>query len=122
MSEDVCTALKEAIYVYGKPKYLRSDNGPEFISKKLLDWLKSEGIQPINITPGHPWENGFIESFNGKFRYECLDGELFWGVQEAQMIVERWRNEYNNFCPHMALGYKTPAEVRLNSVAKPSDN
>jgi transposase InsO family protein len=110
-SEDVRVALQQAILEYGKPRYLRSDNGPEFICLELRRWLLAEGIQPVYIEPGHPWENGFIESFNGKFRKECLDGELFWSVEEAQFVAEKYRRLYNEVRPHMSLGYRTPAEV-----------
>jgi len=104
------------------PEYIRSDNGGEFIANELQRWLKGNQSSTIYITPGHPWENGFAESFNGKFKDECLNEEIFLNCEEAQVVVEQWRQHYNNFRPHSSLGYKTPAEVRRNSVAKPSDN
>ena len=92
------------------PKYIRSDNGPEFISKAVCQWLKESGCQALFINPGSPWENGYIESFNDKLRDECLNREVFKNGKEAQAIVEAFRQEYNNYRPHSSLGYLTPAE------------
>ena len=92
------------------PKYIRSDNGPEFISKAVRQWLKESGCQTLFIKPGSPWENGYIESFNDKLRDECLNREIFKNGKEAQAIVEAFRQEYNNYRPHSSLGYLTPAE------------
>ena len=94
----------------GVPKYLRSDNGPEFVARTVCQWLKENGCQTLFITPGSPWENGYIESFNDKLRDECLNREVFRNGREAQVIVETWRGEYNNYRPHSSLGYLTPAE------------
>jgi len=94
----------------GVPKYLRSDNGPEFVAKAVRNWLAESGCQTLFITPGSPWENGYIESFNDKLRDECLNREVFRNGKEAQTIVEAWRQEYNNHRPHSSLGYLTPAE------------
>ena len=94
----------------GVPKYLRSDNGPEFVSKALCQWLKEVGCSTLFIKPGSPWENGYIESFNDKLRGECLNREIFRNGREAQVIVEAFRQEYNNYRPHSALGYLTPTE------------
>ena len=94
----------------GVPKYLRSDNGPEFVSKAVCQWLKEAGSSTLFIKPGSPWENGYIESFNDKLRDECLNREVFRNGKEAQTIVEAFRQEYNNYRPHSSLGYLTPAE------------
>lgn len=91
------------------PQFLRSDNGPEFVAHAVQDWLKEQHCQTLYIRPGSPWENGFIESFNGKLRAECLDRWLFSGVRDAQQIVETWREEYNLHRPHSALGFLSPA-------------
>jgi len=94
----------------GAPKYLRSDNGPEFVSKTVCQWLKESGCQTLFITLGSPWENGYIESFNDKLRDECLNREIFRNGKEARIIVEAFRQEYNNYRPHSSLGYLPPAE------------
>jgi putative transposase len=94
----------------GVPKYIRSDNGPEFIAKAVCQWLKKSGCQTLFITPGSPWENGYIESFNDKLRDECLNREIFRNGREAQAIVEAFRQEYNNYRPHSSLDYLTPVE------------
>ncbi len=95
----------------GSPRYTRSDTGPEFIAKQLTPWLHDKGVRPVYIVPGNPWENGFIESFNGTLRDECLNEELFWSRAEAQVVVDWWRRVYNTERPHRALHFQTPAEV-----------
>lgn len=95
------------------PGHIRSDNGPEFIAKDLKEWLVETGCKTIYIEPGSPWENGYIESFNGKFRDECLNMEIFRNMAEAKTVVEIWRRDYNEFRPHSSLGYMTPAEFSL---------
>jgi transposase InsO family protein len=107
---DVITVVEVAIERYGRPKHLRSDNGPEFIAYVIQDWLGKNGIQTMYIKPGSPWENGHIESFHDKLRDECLNRELFGSLLEAQIILEQWRNEYNDERPHSSLGYQTPSE------------
>ncbi len=107
---DVITVVEVAIERYGRPRHLRSDNGPEFIAYVIQDWLKANGIKTIYIKPGSPWENGYIESFHDKLRDECLNRELFGSLLEAQIILEQWRNEYNDQRPHSSLGYQTPSE------------
>jgi transposase InsO family protein len=107
---DVITVVEVAIERYGRPKHLRSDNGPEFIAYVIQDWLKQSGIKTLYIKPGSPWENGHIESFHDKLRDECLNRELFGSLLEAQIILEQWRNEYNDQRPHSSLGYQTPNE------------
>lgn len=110
-SDPVIDTLAAASEEHGPPQYLRSDNDGEFSAARLQAWLGECGHARVYIAPGHPWENGYAESFNGKFRDECLNEEVFWGEQHAQVIVERWRRHYNEERPHSALGYRTPAEV-----------
>ncbi len=110
-SRHVLETLDELMTERGIPRYTRSDNGPEFIAKQLTTWLHGKGVQPVYIAPGSPWQNGFIESFNGKLRDECLNEELFWSRAEAQVVVDWWRRVYNTERPHRALQFQTPAEV-----------
>jgi putative transposase len=107
---DVITVVDAAFERYGRPRHLRSDNGPEFIAYAIQDWLKEKEVKTIYIKPGSPWENGHIESFHDKLRDECLNRELFGSLLEARIILEGWRNEYNDLRPHSSLGYQTPAE------------
>jgi len=93
----------------GAPDYVRSDNGSEFTARAVRNWLNRVGVKTLFIEPGSPWENGYVESFNGKFRDECLNGETFDNVLEAQVVIERWRREYNQVRPHSSLGYRAPA-------------
>jgi len=111
---EVMETLDELFSERGVPKYTRSDNGSEFIASKLKKWLKERGAQPIHIEPGSPWQNGYIESFNGKLRDECLNQELFYSRGEAQVIVDGYRKSYNTERPHSSLGYLTPAERAAN--------
>lgn len=108
-SQDVILALADLFLERGCPKFIRSDNGPEFIAKKLVEWMKRLEVQPLFIEPGSPWENGYCESFNGKMRYELLNGELFYTLFEAQVIIENWRKHYNTKRPHSSLGGRPPA-------------
>ncbi len=110
-SDAVIDTLAAAFEEHGPAQYLRSDNGGECIAARRQAWLGECAIATVYIAPGHPWENGYAESFNGKFRDECLNEEVFWGEQHAQVVVERWRRHYNEERPHSALGYRTPAEV-----------
>ena len=109
----------------GIPEYLRSDNGPEFIAQELRKWLGSLGTGTLYIEPGSPWENGYCESFHGKLRDECWNGELFYSLKEAQIVIEQWRVEYNTRRPHSALGYRPPVPaaysplVPTNRVSQP---
>lgn len=107
----VIEVLSRLVAVHGPPKYLRSDNGPEFIAKALRRWLEASGIQTAYSEPGKPWQNGTNESFNGRFRDECLSAEWFASRREAVVLIEAWRRDYNEKRPHSSLGYKTPAEV-----------
>ena len=108
-STEVIDALTDLFILRGVPAYIRSDNGPEFIAEAVRDWIKAVGAKTAYIEPGSPWENGYCESFNGRMRDELLDGEIFYSLREAQIIIERWRNHYNTKQPHSALGYRPPA-------------
>lgn len=105
----VIAVLRQLMARYGRPRYLRSDNGPEFIAHNLTTFLKDQEICPSRIDPGKPWQNGSNESFNGTFRRECLDAELFRTVTEARVVIAAWRHLYNHERPHSALGYHPPA-------------
>jgi putative transposase len=108
-SMDVIDVLSDLFLLRGIPEYIRSDNGPEFIAKALQKWIADVGAKTAYITPGSPWENGFIESFNARFRDELLNGEIFYTLEEAQVIIESWRRHYNAVRPHASLGYRAPA-------------
>jgi len=110
-SEDVKMVLEGLVKERSRPDYVRSDNGPEFISKNLRHWLGKRGIRPQYIDPGKPWQNGFVESFNSRFRAECLNREMFWSRGEAQTVCSWWKQVYNYFRPHSSLGYRTPKEM-----------
>ena len=99
----------------GPPTYLRSDNGPEFTATAVRTWRQRLGVTTLFIEPGSPWENGYVESFNGKLRDECLNPEIFMTLREAQILVERWRREYNQVRPHSALGYRPPAPPTIEA-------
>ena len=107
----VCEELEHIIEVRGKPERILSDNGTEFTSTAVLKWCQEKKIQWNYIQPGKPYQNGYIESFNGKLRDECLNENLFLNLQEARRLVEEWREEYNEWRPHSALNGKTPNEV-----------
>lgn len=106
----VTEVLARLVSLHGAPKYLRSDNGPEFVSIQLLQWAMNEKLQTILIEPGKPWQNGTNESFNGKFRDECLSMEWFRNRLEARVIIEDWRCHYNEVRPHSSLNYLTPQQ------------
>jgi putative transposase len=108
-SDDVLERLTELFVLRGAPTYLRSDNGPEFTALVVREWLGRVGVKTLYIEPGSPWENGYIESFNGKLRDELLNLEVFDTVLEAKVLVERWRRHYNAVRPHSSLGYRPPA-------------
>ena len=109
-SRRVLEVLAKLVSVRGAPRYLRSDNGPEFVATAVLRWLTESGIDTAYIAPGKPWQNGVDESFNGKFRDECLDMEWFRSRAEAVVVIEAWRRHYNEVRPHSSLGYLTPNE------------
>lgn len=108
-ADDVLVTLTELFLARGCPAYLRSDNGPEFCAKVVREWLHWLDVRTLFIEPGSPWENGYSESFNGKLRDELLDREIFYTLQEAQVLIEWWRQHYNGVRPHSALGYRPPA-------------
>ena len=109
-SRRVLEVLAKLVSVRGAPRYLRSDNGPEFVATAVLRWLTESGIDTAYIAPGKPWQNGVDESFNGKFRDECLNMEWFRSRAEAVVVIEAWRRHYNEVRPHSSLGYLTPNE------------
>ena len=115
-SIDVLTVLARLFVERGTPGHIRSDNGPEFTAKLVRAWLGRLGVRTLFIEPGSPWENGYNESFNGKLRDELLNREIFYTLKEAQVLVERWRREYNQIRPHSALGYRPPAPVAIEPV------
>ncbi len=114
-SEDVLERLAWLFATRGVPDHLRSDNGPEFIAQTAREWLSRVGVRTLYIEPGSPWENGYVESFNGKLRDELLNGEIFYTLLEAKVLIERWRVHYNRVRPHSALGYTPPAPQAIDS-------
>jgi transposase InsO family protein len=108
-SQDVIDQLYMLFLVRGVPEYIRSDNGPEFTAKEIRKWLAAVGVKTLFIEPGSPWENGYIESFNGKLRDELLNREIFTTMTEAKVLIEEWRREYNTVRPHSARCYRPPA-------------
>jgi putative transposase len=108
-SQDVTDKLFQLFVFRGVPEHIRSDNGPEFTAKAIRSWLNRMGVKTLFIEPGSPWENGYIESFNGKLRDELLNREVFTTLMEAKVLIEKWRQEYNTVRPHSALRYRPPA-------------
>jgi transposase InsO family protein len=119
-SKDVISVLEYLFMVRSVPGYIRSDNGPEFIAEAVKEWLSNNHVETLYIEPGCPWENGYIESFNGRVRDELLDRELFYSVAEAKVLAESWRLEYNDHRPHSGLGYMTPAAFAASCIASAS--
>ena len=119
--EDVTDCLTRLFCTRAIPVHLRSDNGSEFTNTKVRTWLNELGAKTLFIAPGSPWENGYIESFNGKMRDELLNREIFYTLQEARVIIEQWRCEYNTIRPHSSLGYRPPAPeaVQTSPLAQP---
>ena len=113
---DVLETLAALFVERGTPDFIRSDNGPEFVADIVREWLERLGVQTLFIEPGSPWENGYIESFNGKLRYELLNGEIFDTVLEARIVIEAWRKNYNTIRPHSSLGYKPPAPEAFTTL------
>ena len=113
----VIETLGECMLKHGVPEYVRSDNGAEMTARRVKRWLETVGTQPLFIEPGSPWENGYCESFNGKLRDECLNGEIFYSLKEAQVVVEMWRTHYNTVRPHSSLGYRAPAPMSWIAAA-----
>ena len=118
-SQDVIDQLFHLLVFRGIPQHIRSDNGPEFTSKKTRNWLNELGVKLLFIEPGSPWENGYIESFNGKLRDELLNREIFTTLTEAKVLIEQWRQEYNQIRPHSALHYRPPAPAAILPVIMP---
>ncbi|MEL6497615.1 MAG: IS3 family transposase [Planctomycetota bacterium] len=116
-SDDVLERLAWLMATRGVPGHIRSDNGAEFTAKAVRGWLKRVGVKTLYIEPGSPWENGYIESFNGKLRDELLNGEVFTSLLEAKVLIERWRVHYNTARPHSSLGYRPPAPEAVSSEA-----
>jgi len=114
-AEDVIDVLDELIAEHGAPKFIRSDNGPEFIAYKIRDWLQENGIKSHYIAPGSPWEQCYIESFHDKLRDEFTNREIFYSIREAEILLEGWRKEYNEKRIHSSLGYLTPDEYANNA-------
>jgi len=117
-SDDVLDTLSTLFITEGVPDYIRSDNGSEFTATALREWIGSLGVKTAYIEPGSPWENGYNESFNGKLRDELLNGEIFYSLKEAQVLIEQWRRHYNEVRPHSSLGYRPPAPKAIVSVNK----
>jgi putative transposase len=112
-STDVIEALSRLFLIKGLPEHIRSDNGPEFCAKAVREWLHRFDVGPLFIEPGSPWENGYCESFNGKLRDELLNREIFYTLEEARVLIEEWRQEYNTVRPHSSLEYRAPAPETL---------
>jgi len=119
-SGDVIRLVKEAIEQHGAPEYIRSDNGSEFIAKELQQWLADQKIRTIYIEPASPWQNGFVESFHGRFRDECLNREQLWTLTEARVVIEDFRIDYNTRRPHSRLGYRSPLHYAAQLTAVPT--
>jgi transposase InsO family protein len=118
-SIDVIDVLSDLFVLRGVPGHVRSDNGPEFVAKAVREWIAAVGAKTAFIEPGSPWENGYVESFNSKLRDELLDGEIFYSLAEARIVVETWRRQYNAVRPHSSLGYKPPAPETLIWTSAP---
>ena len=115
---DVIDVLSDLFILRGVPGHIRSDNGPEFVAKAVRDWIGAVGAKTAYIEKGSPWENGYVESFHARLRDELLDGEIFYSLREAQIIIESWRRHYNGVRPHSSLGYRPPApEVLVPTYA-----
>lgn len=117
-SMDVVETLADLFLVKGLPEYIRSDNGSEFTAKVIREWLERLGAKTLFIEPGSPWENGYVESFNGKLRDELLNGEIFYTLREAEILIEGWRKQYNKIRPHSSLGYRPPAPETIEPLPR----
>jgi len=115
-SQDVVGVLRYLFAVRGTPQHIRSDNGPEFVARTICRWLQQANVKTLFIAKGSPWENGYIESFNGKLRDELLNREIFLSKREARWVIDRWRMDYNHHRPHSALDYRTPAAYAAGCV------
>lgn len=115
-AEEVLEALYLLLLQHGKPAFIRSDNGPEFVSERFQEWLNKVGVKPVRIAPGSPWENGFNERFNGTLRHEVLNAEWFHTLDQARTVISQWLKQYNQIRPHQALGMRPPApEILLQN-------
>ena len=119
-SISVIDALTDLFILRGVPAHIRSDNGPEFIATALRKWIVAVGAKTAFIEPGSPWENGYCESFNARLRDELLNGEIFYSLAEAKVVIESWRRHYNTARPHSSLGYRPPAPQVVQWPAAPS--
>jgi putative transposase len=119
-SIDVIDVLSDLFILRGVPGYIRSDNGPEFIAKAVRGWISAVGAKTAFIEPGSPWENGYCESFNARLQDELLNGEIFYTLKEARIVIEGWRRHYNTLRPHSALDYQPPAPEVVLWPAKPA--
>jgi transposase InsO family protein len=117
---DVVEVLRYLFAVRGEPDFIRSDNGPEFASNAVKKWLKASGVKTLFVAPGSPWENGYVESFNSKFRDELLNRELFLHIDELRYVVDRWRMDYNHYRPHSSLDYMAPAAYAAGCIGPDS--
>ena len=115
-SMDVIDVLTDLFILRGVPRFIRSDNGPEFVAERVQNWITAVGARTAFIEPGSPWENGYCESFNGRLRDEFLNGEIFYSLREAQILIEQWRRLYNTVRPHSALAYRPPAPEVITSI------
>jgi len=121
-SDDVLERLAWLFATRGVPAHIRSDNGPEFTAHVVRDWLARLDVKTLFIQPGSPWENGYVESFNSKLRDELLNGEIFYTLREAKVIIERWRRYYNVERPHSSLGYRPPAPEAIVASSPTSES
>jgi transposase InsO family protein len=108
-STEALQVFADLMVKHGVPEHIRSDNGPEMVAEQLREWVEHMGSKTAYITPGSPWENGYCESFNGRMRDELLNGEIFYTLKEAQVVIENWRKHYNTKRPHSSLAYRPPA-------------
>ena len=115
-SDDLLDCLTGLFVEHGPPEHIRSDNGAEFTAKVVRKWLANLGVKTLFIEPGSPWENGYNESLNGKLRDEMLNGEIFYNLKEAQVLIEQWRQEYNTLRPHSALDYLPPTPETIQAL------
>ena len=116
-SRDVLRTLARLMLRHGIPRYIRSDNGPEFVARAVREWLARLEVSTLFIEPGSPWENDYVESFNGKLRDELLNEEIFATPLEAKVLIEQWRKHYNHVRPHSSLGYEPPAPETFQGPA-----
>jgi transposase InsO family protein len=117
--DDVLEQLAWLFATRGVPEHIRSDNGSEFTAKVVRNWLKAVGVKTLFIEPGSPWENGYCEGFNGKLKDEQINGEIYYTLKEAKVLIGRWRHEYNTIRPHSSLGYRPPAPEATLTAAEP---